>query len=143
MLNTNCAWPDDLHWKTASPFKEVHLLGYQDFPCPLIDNRNNIESLLLSGSFQDADYRFCDSALRTGEFDTSWLESSPVPPNFHQLTIRATAFVVNNDDLDRYILSKSYLPAAGEIIYSFSFLLLQFWDVSLPIPPCDRPVCTY
>ena len=44
--------------------KELHIVGNQELPCPLIDNHKNIEKLLLSGSFTSADdARVCNSTL--------------------------------------------------------------------------------
>ena len=72
MLNTSkkriCSWPDvfraALEDRLNLPtLKEVHIVGNQESPCSLIDNRKNITSLVLSGPFWEAERRSCDSAL--------------------------------------------------------------------------------
>ena len=72
MLNTSrrriCSWPDifraALEDRLNLPtLKEVHIVGNQESPCSLIDNRKNITNLVLSGSFSEAKRRSCDSPL--------------------------------------------------------------------------------
>jgi hypothetical protein len=53
-------WPDDfraaLEDRLKLPtVKEVHLIGYQDYPFSLIGNCKNIENLLLEGNFEPID----------------------------------------------------------------------------------------
>jgi hypothetical protein len=65
-----CSWPDvfraALEDRLSLPtLKELHIVGNQDFPCSLIDNRENIESLLVSGDFLSAKRNVCISTETT------------------------------------------------------------------------------
>ena len=64
-----CSWPDvfraALEDRLNLPtLKEIHIVGNQEFPCSLIDNRKNIQYLLLQhGSSRDYEHPSCDSTL--------------------------------------------------------------------------------
>ena len=66
------SWPDvfraALEDRLSLPIlKELHIVGNQDFPCSLIDNRENIEDLVVSarGGFLDAEPQVCVSTEAT------------------------------------------------------------------------------
>jgi hypothetical protein len=66
--STRHDWPDvfrpALKDRLALPtLKEVHMVGRQDFRCSLIDNCQNIENLLLSGSYLGTECRPCISTF--------------------------------------------------------------------------------